>query len=562
MGGKENLIQELINEGHLKTPRIIDAFHAVDRADFVLPEYRGEAYGNYPLPIGEGQTISQPLTVAFMLELLEPKPGEKILDVGSGSGWTTALLTQIVGENGKVLGIERVGELCEFGQKNLAKYFDESRAKIICGDGTLGYPEGVPFDKILTGASASTEIPDAWKKQLKIGGKIVAPVGGSIWLFVKKSETEWEKKEFPGFVFVPLMRGVDGREEPQKKSSEVQPRKPLKPRKISTIGYCLLVIGFVAAVLANEFYLPHSSYRGSKSVEIQPGIGSRGIADVLKKEGAIRSKWIFVFYISMTGGVSSLKPGNYVFVKESIAQIVRDLIRGGTNEISITIPEGWSVKDIAEYLERKGIIPGGEFLKFNNGQHPVLTIDKFDFLADKPKRAGLEGYLFPDTYRIFKEASPEDIATKMLENFGKKLTPDLREEIARQKKTIFEIVVMASLIEKEAASDEDRAVISGILWKRLKIGMALQVDASVNYITGKKTPSISKEDAAIDSSYNTYKYPGFPVGPIANPGLSAIRSAIYPEESSYLYYLHTPDGRTIFSKTLEEHNEAKARYLR
>src|SRR3989344_867492 len=114
MNTLEGLIQELLSGGYLKTPRIIDAFRLIDRADFVLPEYKDEACGNYPLPIGEGQTISQPLTVAFMLELLNPQPGEKILDIGAGSGWQTALLAEIVGPKGQIVAIERIPKLCRF----------------------------------------------------------------------------------------------------------------------------------------------------------------------------------------------------------------------------------------------------------------------------------------------------------------------------------------------------------------------------------------------------------------------------------------------------------------
>ncbi len=202
----EHLINQLISEGYLKTPRIIEAFRKIKREDFVPENLKDEADINAPLPIGYGATISQPLTVAFMLELLQPEPGDKILDIGSGSGWQTAMLAYIVGDKGRVFAIERISELVEFGKNNVSKYnFMEKRiVEFILGDGSKGLEKEAPFDKIIVAASAE-EIPDSWKGQLKIGGRLVAPIKSSIWLVTKESEEQFKEQEFPGFAFVPLI---------------------------------------------------------------------------------------------------------------------------------------------------------------------------------------------------------------------------------------------------------------------------------------------------------------------------------------------------------------------
>lgn len=199
-----NFINDLIDRGYLKNERIISAFCAIRRKDFLPESMKDESEANAPLPIGYEQTISQPLTVAFMLELLVPQEGDKILDVGSGSGWQSSLLAHIVGTGGKVFAIERIPELSEFGKKNANKY-RFSNLKFIVGDGTLGLEKEAPFDKIIVAASAFGEIPSALKEQLKIGGRLVIPVDRSIWLVIKKSETEYVETEYPGFIFVPLI---------------------------------------------------------------------------------------------------------------------------------------------------------------------------------------------------------------------------------------------------------------------------------------------------------------------------------------------------------------------
>jgi protein-L-isoaspartate(D-aspartate) O-methyltransferase len=176
----------------------------VDRVDFVRLEDRGSTAEDEALPIGYGQTISQPYTVAFMLELLWPRVGEKILDVGSGSGWTTALLAAIVGPKGKVCGVERVPELVGFGRANLAKY-TLPQAEILQAGKELGLPEAAPFDRILVSAAAESSVPVRLVAQLKVGGILVMPVGEAIWCVEKLSGTQTRIEKHPGFVFVPLV---------------------------------------------------------------------------------------------------------------------------------------------------------------------------------------------------------------------------------------------------------------------------------------------------------------------------------------------------------------------
>ncbi len=199
-----NLIDSLIKDEWLKTPLIIQAFKKVKRQGFMPQDVKDLSELNQAMPIGSGQTISQPLTVAFMLEQLQPEKGDIILDVGSGSGWTTALLSCIVGEKGKVIAIEIIPELKEFGEKNAKEYVQKGIAKFILGDGSQGYKQGAPYDKILVSASAE-KIPSALKEQLKIGGRMVIPIRESIFTIIKKSEKEFEQTEHKGFMFVPLV---------------------------------------------------------------------------------------------------------------------------------------------------------------------------------------------------------------------------------------------------------------------------------------------------------------------------------------------------------------------
>lgn len=251
----------------------------------------------------------------------------------------------------------------------------------------------------------------------------------------------------------------------------------------------------------------HFSDKTEAIVKIHKGQETKNIAKELERQEFIRSALFFQAYSFLRGTSHKLQAGEYLLSPSlSLSQIIRKLATGDIHKEAQTFVEGWSVKDYPNLLE-----------------------------------AGftLEGYLFPDTYLVRTDETPESVVRRMLQNFDKHFTPELKKETQRQKKTIFQIVTMASLLEKEVPGFTDRKIVSDILWKRFSIGMALQVDAATE----------------------TYEHPGLPAQPIANPGMESILAALYPTKSPYWYYLSTPTGKTIFSKTLEEHNIAKAKYL-
>lgn len=333
----------------------------------------------------------------------------------------------------------------------------------------------------------------------------------------------------------------------------------------------ILLLGFLWVVV---FFPPQESQKEEKLIRIEKGENVFSIGRHLEEEGIIDRGWFFVAYAFVQGRHDDLKAGTYrLNPTMSIKEILQKIISGEVEVRRITIREGWNVRDIGRYLEAEGLFGEAEFSEFvgipatdygnrNDNIQPKDFSSQFPFLRDKSTRVGLEGYLFPDSYELPYDVALEELIEQMLHNFDKKITENLREEIKRQGKSLFEIVTMASLIEKEVRTPEDRRIVSGILWKRRNAGIPLQVDATINYITGKQTTKISNEETKIDSPYNTYRYRGLPLGPIANPGLDSIFAAIFPQESSYWFYLSTPEGKTIFSRTLEEHNIAKRKYLR
>jgi protein-L-isoaspartate(D-aspartate) O-methyltransferase len=219
MNTNKELIELLEKDGYLNKGTVIGAFKCIDRKDFVSDEFKSKAYENEALPIGNNQTISQPLVVAFMLELLDLQSGDKVLEIGTGSGWKTTLMAHIL-TNGKedtnetsinisysIVSIERIKDLYEIAKKNISKYNQDiqSSVKLILGDASVGYKESAPYDKIIAAAGAD-EVPQAWLEQLKIGGRIVAPIKDSIVMIEKKSKDKYETKEYFGFSFVPLIK--------------------------------------------------------------------------------------------------------------------------------------------------------------------------------------------------------------------------------------------------------------------------------------------------------------------------------------------------------------------
>jgi UPF0755 protein len=295
----------------------------------------------------------------------------------------------------------------------------------------------------------------------------------------------------------------------------------------------------------------------------------------LHKAFLIKSKNYFKIYVRLNGYQRDLQAGEYLLSPAlNIKEIVNALAAGQSlsQERTIKVIEGWDMDDINKYLLENNFVSGDEFKQAANKEignwkpaRPAggLVIGNLDFLDDAPPQADLEGYLFPDTYRVYKDASAEDIIEKMLANFDMKLTNEMREEIAKKDKTIYEIIIMASLLEKEVRSYKDMKVVSGIFWDRIKNGQPLEACATLAYVLGENKKQYTVEDTNINSPYNTYQNQGLPPGPICNPGLNAIRAAIYPDFTKYNYFLSSfNNGETIFSQTYEEHIRNKAKYLK
>jgi len=340
-------------------------------------------------------------------------------------------------------------------------------------------------------------------------------------------------------------------------------------KKIILIIVSVAVLGF-SAVAGYYFMQVGSSVSDAKDVivfNISEGEGVNEIAANLEEQGLINSSYIFEWYVYFDNSQSSFIAGDYELMpSQNVKEIVSLLTAGqSVKENSITTLEGWTSQEIDQYLADEGILSAGDFLAVAQTKNVdnILPGNTYTFFVDKPAEADLEGYLFPDTYRLFLDATAEDIVEKMLDNFGVKFTEQMRQDAADGNMSIFGIVTLASIIEKEVALDKDREIVAGIFYNRLNNNIGLQSDATVNYVTNGDRPQPTAEDLEVDSPYNTYKYRGLPPGPISNPSLSSIMAAIYPADTDYFYFLSriNDDGSTVFSKTYEEHLSNKAKYL-
>ncbi|MEA3272729.1 MAG: endolytic transglycosylase MltG [Patescibacteria group bacterium] len=341
----------------------------------------------------------------------------------------------------------------------------------------------------------------------------------------------------------------------------------------------LFVVVIISVVLVGDIFgqiylsFPKSDALAETFV-IESGEGVNQISQHLKDQEFIKSMFVFESYIWWRGLGSKFMAGNFELKKGmSVNKIVRLLTtQPAQNEKEITVIEGWSLRDFGYYLENQGMFqaeelhelagfPATDYRGLRALTRPKDFSDEYNFLDDKPAYVGLEGYLFPDTYRIFADATVEDIVRKMLNNFDKKLTPELRVEISRQGKSIFDIIIMASILEQEVQSEKDKKLVADLFWRRLDAGMALQADSTVNYVTGGDRAQATYKDLEVDSYFNTYKHRGLPLGPICSPGLTSIKAAIYPTSNNSWYFLTTPEGQVIYSGDFEEHKDNRAIYL-
>ncbi|HOL21813.1 MAG TPA: endolytic transglycosylase MltG [bacterium] len=306
----------------------------------------------------------------------------------------------------------------------------------------------------------------------------------------------------------------------------------MKSKLISVI-LSVLILGVIIIKLVT---LP-PEVKTAKLVEIPEGATAVDVAKLLEEKGVIKNDDWFLYLTRRYNVQEKLQAGIYEFSgRTPLKEVIRKIARGEVILVRVTVPEGSTIKDIADILERKELVPKEEFIKY----------------ALENKK--LEGMLFPDTYLFPHKTSVEAIASTMYKRFKNVFEELYGEPITDANfKKVKEIVTVASIVEKEAMYDSERRIIAGIIYKRLKRNIPIQSCATVIYATGKSKSRLSTSDLKVKSPYNTYIHRGLPPGPICNPGFSSLKAALNPEKTDYLYFVSMGDGRNYFSKTYNEH---------
>lgn len=284
-------------------------------------------------------------------------------------------------------------------------------------------------------------------------------------------------------------------------------------------------------------------------ITVKPGMSASEVGDMLLARGVIDSKLRFWWMARVKGYAKDFRAGTYLMssgMDEEAA--LKKIVSGEVVLIKFTIPEGFTVRDIANRLAEEGIVDKKEFLKKAKKFTPFPYMKK-----GRDIRYAAEGYLFPDTYEIHENPTVDNILEVMSSDFDQRLTEEMRARAKEMNLSIHDLVTLASLVEKEARYDADRPIIAQVFLKRLKIGMPLQTDASLQYLMDAPKEDVSISDTKIDSPYNTYQNAGLPPGPIANPGMAAIEAVLHPSDTDYLYFVADRDGHNHYASTYDEH---------
>lgn len=338
----------------------------------------------------------------------------------------------------------------------------------------------------------------------------------------------------------------------------------MKKRVTVIVGVLLLVgVGAGGVVAFIDYALFRPSDPGAEEIvfEIRPGQGLRTVSRNLEAEGLVPFALAIEAYGRRQGYAGRLQAGRYhVSGSMTPAAILAKIVRGDAvhDELTVTIPEGWSLDDIETYFEELGLF---ERERFQRAAVMDARYADFTFLSHLEVDTILDGYLFPDTYRIFPDSTPESIVRRMLANFEQRVIVGLAEELAADERGIHEILTLASIVQAESSNDEEMPLVAGVFWKRLLEWIPLESDATVNYVLGTNKRQPTFADTEVDDPYNTYENYGLPPGPIGNPGMAAIRAALAPADHPYYFFLHPEGGGIVLSRTFEEHLENKARYL-